>query len=230
MMFLHGFGATPRVWDVLDGDAFGADVPPLAGHGGPAASDFDVEVDRLAARIEQPTTVAGYSLGGRMALGLACRHPYKVSRLILIGTHPGLDGPDARLRRIAEDDALADDLERRGLDRFFAEWDARPLFAKRRPPCRDGLEARSLARAMRSFSLGRMPSRWLGLSRLPMPVCWVAGSLDAKFLHLAHQAAKHSPLARVVEVDGADHDVLSCEPQLVRRLIELAPMPLESRA
>ena len=190
MILLHGFGATPRVWDRF---AFAADRPALAGHGGPVPVDFETEVERLARRIHAPTTVVGYSLGGRLALGIACRFPEKVERLVLIGTHPGLDGPNTRLQRMAADDALAERLEREGLDPFFSDWDARPLFARRPTPDRDGLRADELAGAMRAFSLGRMPARWLQLPQLRMPVTWIAGELDDKFRRLAEQAARSCP-------------------------------------
>ena len=216
MMLLHGFGATPRVWD-----RFGlADRPALAGHGGPEPVDFETEVDRLAQRIEAPITLVGYSLGGRLALGIACRFPEKVSRLVLIGTHPGLDGPDTRLERLAADDSLARRLEHEGIDEFFAEWDARPLFARRAKPNREGLRADALALAMRAFSLGRMPSRWLDLPRLRMPTTWVAGEHDAKFRRLAEQGARSCPRGEMVCVEDSDHDVVACRPESGRARLD----------
>ncbi len=217
MMMLHGFGATPRVWERVG--ALG-DRPALAGHGGGEAIDFESEVERLARRIHGRTTVVGYSLGGRMALGVACRFPEKVERLVLIGTHPGLDGPDTRLERIASDDALASQLERDGLDAFFSEWDARPLFARRPTPDRAGLEAHQLAAAMRAFSLGRMPSRWLDLASLRMPLTWVAGEHDDKFRRLAEQCARACPRAEMVCVEGSDHDVVACRPEAIAALLD----------
>lgn len=219
MMLLHGFGATSRVWERF---GLAADCPELAGHGGPMPTDFESEVERLARRIHAPTTLVGYSLGGRLALSIACRFPEKVERLVAIGAHPGLDGPDTRLERIAADDALAAKLEREGIDEFFAGWDARPLFARRPKPDRRGLDARSLAAAMRAFSLGRMPSRWLELSRLRMPVTWVAGEHDEKFRRLADQAARTCPRGEAFIVDDADHDVVACRPEAIAALLDRA--------
>lgn len=216
-LMLHGFGATPRVWDRF---GVAGDRPALAGHGGPEPSDFDSEVERLARRIHAPTTLVGYSLGGRLALSIACRFPEKVARLLLIGTHPGLDGPDTRLERMAADDALASRLVREGKDAFFADWDARPLFARRPTPQRDGLHAPALAAAMRAFSLGRMPSRWLDLSTLRMPVTWIAGEHDDKFRRIAEQAARACPRGDVRVVEGADHDVVACRPDAIAALLD----------
>lgn len=217
MMLLHGFGATPRAWDRVTRVG---DRVALAGHGGPLPVDFETEVDRLAQRIAAPITVVGYSLGGRLALGIACRYPEKVQRLVLIGTHPGLDGPDTRLERMANDDALADELEREGMQTFFDLWDAQPLFERRPAPDRRGLEASALAAAMRAFSLGRMPSRWLELSKLRMPVTWVAGEHDEKFRRIAAQAARACPRGERITVAGCDHDVVSCQPDAVIELLD----------
>ncbi|GIS99573.1 MAG: hypothetical protein CM1200mP26_12860 [Acidimicrobiales bacterium] len=68
-------------------------------------------------------------MGGRVALGLAIRHPGHVASLSLIGASPGLSDPVERAARRRSDDKLADDLLEDGLTAFVDRWMASPLFA-----------------------------------------------------------------------------------------------------
>src|SRR5215472_427288 len=74
------------------------------------------------------THLVGYSQGGRVALSAAARHPRRIATLTTIGAHAGFDDDD-RERRRREDLALADRIEREGIDRFVNHWSAIPIFA-----------------------------------------------------------------------------------------------------
>ena len=63
-------------------------------------------------RRRRPFTLAGYSMGGRIALHSALTlGPATVTRLVLVGASPGLADPAERAARRAADDALADRIE-----------------------------------------------------------------------------------------------------------------------
>src|SRR4029077_15510464 len=103
----HGFTGSPRSWDFLpDRRALPRIVPALVGHSGSEAGSevngFEDEVDRLASLTpERGVHAVGYSLGARLALGLALRHPARVTRLTLISCHPGLHSTAERAARRA---------------------------------------------------------------------------------------------------------------------------------
>lgn len=224
-VLLHGFGSTPASWRPV-AERLGDETvaPRILGHGGPpTAQTFDDEVDRLAQTLRGhgPVVLCGYSMGGRLALGLLLRYPALVARAVLLGTHPGLDSPAEREARVTLDEARARRLEREGLDAFFARWDASPLFARRSPPPREGLKAAGLAAALRRLGLGRMPSRWEALAGNRVPLTWVVGEEDPRHGPIARRAAQRSGSPCVV-VPHSDHDVLGCRPDAVAELLETA--------
>lgn len=86
---IHGWAANGRVFDGLRPllpAHWQVHTPDLPGHGGaPFAGAFDIETaaDELADGLPEGSDVAGWSLGGLVALHAAHRHPHKVRRLCL---------------------------------------------------------------------------------------------------------------------------------------------------
>jgi len=94
VVLLHGWGMHGGVWADLAA-RLGADVealtPDLPGHGvSPMVEPYDIDVlvDQIAGAAPERCTVAGWSLGGQLALVWARRYPQQVERLVLIGTTP----------------------------------------------------------------------------------------------------------------------------------------------
>ena len=73
--------------------------------------------------------VVGYSMGGRVALHLALGAPERVAALVLESASPGIADAAQRAARVKSDEALADDIERLGIEAFVDRWEAQPLFA-----------------------------------------------------------------------------------------------------
>jgi 2-succinyl-6-hydroxy-2,4-cyclohexadiene-1-carboxylate synthase len=219
-------------------------APDLPGHGlsvGPAeGTGLPEAADALVEQLEAiaPTTawsVAGYSLGGRLALHLAVRHPERVSRLTLFGASAGLEGQHVRAERCAQDAAWAAKLRTRGLPAFLEEWEAQPLFASlaglspearvQLARSREGHDAEALAAALEAFSPGRQPPLHDQLSSLLIPTLWVAGEADAKFTALATELAARMPLGRTAIVPGCGHNVPLERPEACLALITGHPAP-----
>jgi len=219
-LLLHGFGATPRAFDPMLLGAGETPVvrPTIDGEGG----SFEGEVDRIASLLAPaPHTVFGYSMGGRIALGLLARHPQKVGRLVLASANPGLE-EDERPRRRQLDAKRAADVRAGGMSAFFARWDEQPLFSRRPTPDRSGLSTDTIARILTRLSPGDMPSHWSVLAGSSVPLTYLAGEHDPKYCKVAERVAELRPDARVRIVPGADHDVLGCAPEIVREELERA--------
>ncbi len=90
------------------------------------AGDLARVLDALG---ESRAHVLGYSLGGRIALGLAALRPQRVRSALLIGASAGIADPAERAARRRADEALAESLEVDGLESFVTRWMALPLFA-----------------------------------------------------------------------------------------------------
>lgn len=101
MVLLHGWGMHGGIWSDLAarlGGEFDVLAPDLPGHGtAPLIEPYEIDVlvDLIAAAAPANCVVAGWSLGGQLALSWARRHPHQVKRLILIATTPRfVNAPD----------------------------------------------------------------------------------------------------------------------------------------
>lgn len=243
-ILIHGFSGSPDSWSLvrslLDTPSY---APVVRGHSGAKAGagildtrdagTFEAEVDRLASVIRAgrpaPRYVAGYSLGGRLALGLLVRHPDLFVGGALIGANPGIDREDELARRRAADGKWARCIEERGLAAFDREWSDLPLFRSQRRlqakvlveqrRIRLGHDPAGLAAAMRALGLGAMPDYRPYLAAVACPVELIAGGLDSKFRALAGQMAELLPAASVHVVDGVGHNVPLEAPRELARLL-----------
>ena len=248
-VLIHGFSGGPASWRRVEA-LLGAPSHALTvcGHGGenpPAISTgsaaFEAEVDRLAAAVEAevpaPRLVVGYSLGGRLALGLLVRRPDLFRGGVLIGANPGIAGEDVRVTRRRDDDRWARLIEEEGLAAFDSVWSALPLFASQHDlgsgrlaeqrRTRLSHDPAALGVAMRALGLGAMPDYRPVLSSIFCPVELIVGSEDSKFVRLARQMAGLLPAATVRIVDGVGHNVpLEAPGRLARLLNHAARRPL----
>jgi 2-succinyl-6-hydroxy-2,4-cyclohexadiene-1-carboxylate synthase len=237
---LHGFTQSGRSWrEVISKMPAGWQwiLPDLRGHGGtrvrPGAphtmdactADLEILWDHLGI---QRTHLAGYSLGGRLALHVAAARPERVMSLLTIGAHAGLD-EDAREGRRRGDEAMAQRIESDGLEAFVNYWTSLPLFAglERRGPSfvaqvraeRMNNRVAGLAESLRGMGAGAMRPVWNELARVKCPCTFVAGQLDHGYVASARRLAGSVPSGRVVVVQRAGHTVHQERPDAFARLL-----------
>jgi 2-succinyl-6-hydroxy-2,4-cyclohexadiene-1-carboxylate synthase len=232
IVLLHGFTQTGRSWEpaiAALGERYRALAPDLRGHGESAGArpvSFAAVRDDVLALAPARFALAGYSMGGRIALDLALHAPRRVSRLILVGASPGLADAQERRARRAADEALADRIEEEGIEAFAVRWSSSPLFAGQRPDVAVAAHAErlrqdpaGLAAALRGLGTGVMEPLWQRLPELTMPVSLVVGERDAKFSALAERMAAAIPSAELHVVAGAGHAVPLEAPEAVAALL-----------
>ncbi|MGH7285162.1 MAG: alpha/beta fold hydrolase [Polyangiaceae bacterium] len=227
-VFLHGFTGHADSWDEViarlpEGER--ALAITLSAHDfdpAPAPTTYDQEVDRIAAIVNAEhadrVRVCGYSLGGRIALGLLARHPALFASAILIGANPGLSTDGERAARATQDEEWAKLAEREGTEAFIAAWSAQPLFASqlRLAPETQRAQrekrlrhsARAIATAMRNFSLAKMPNFWPELPRISTPTRFLAGELDTRFVDIGRRLASTMPNAILCIAKDVGHNVV----------------------
>lgn len=232
---LHGFTGSPQSWEFLARASTEALLAPaLIGHAGANVSErvqrFEDEVDRLAGFASgEPVHLIGYSLGARLALGIALRHPARVSRLSLFSGHPGLGSEPERAQRRASDAAWCELLQTEGVAAFVDAWQAQPLWAsqarlpaatrERKRNERLSHDALGLCRSLRVTGLAEMPNFLPLLAQIRVPTDVIAGELDPKFCELARILAGELEHGRLVIVPDTGHDLLLEQPELVTELI-----------
>jgi len=239
IVLLHGFMGDPRDYTTIV-EALSATrrvvVPRLPFHGPDPepvpqrGNGFVAAVDHLAACLllvgVERAVVAGYSLGGRLALGLLTRHPDRFAGAALLGASPGLaDVTERRERADADRDRARELVE--DFPAFLDRWYDLPLFdgirqsASFEEMCARRLEhdPRAVSQALLTMGTGVMPSLWSELAGIDVPVLLVAGERDAKYRRMNESMAGRLPRARVEVVSGCSHAVHVERPDVITNLI-----------
>lgn len=190
--------------------------PALAVQAGFAANARALADAVEAAGVAPPWRLCGYSLGGRVAQGIAAAFPDRVAELWLIGAHPGLRTDDERAARRRADADLAARLRDRGLADFVDMWEALPLFATQASAPAEARAAQrrvrlahdpeALARSLEQMGLGAMPDYRATIAALASRAHLVVGALDTARLALTRELAADTG-APLHLVDGAGHNV-----------------------
>jgi 2-succinyl-6-hydroxy-2,4-cyclohexadiene-1-carboxylate synthase len=233
LVCLHGFAGTSQSFSALD---LNLHAPVLTGHGPEpdcSSSTYDEEVTRLAReiglRFPEPVNLLAYSMGARVALGLATRHPELLRHAILLGVNPGLRSEKERQERLHWEARWIEVLEQEGLAAFEEQWKNQPLFASQVRISADRREAQRNARlshtaaglvhALRVLGLSAMPNFWPQLSELRTPVTLIYGALDHKFASIATQAKALNPSFQLAPLAQTGHNPLLEAPERVREVL-----------
>ena len=242
LVLLHGFTGSASSWGAhlgILGEHFSCYAVDLIGHGQTESpddperycmercvEDLLVLFDRL--EIEQ-TALLGYSMGGRVALQLAVAAPERINALILESASPGIPDASERTARVKADEALAESIERDGLEAFIDYWERIPLFASQRNVPSDVWQRHraqrlsnnplGLANSLRGMGAGAMQPVWAQLDALTMPSLLIVGELDEKYVRQGREMAELMPNTSLTVVPNIGHAVHLEAPETFDRIL-----------
>jgi 2-succinyl-6-hydroxy-2,4-cyclohexadiene-1-carboxylate synthase len=230
LLLLHGFTGCAHAWDGVRSELrqhAQLIVPDLVGHGqSPSPADVAAYTLDACARdlvelldsldIER-AHVLGYSMGGRLALHLAVSAPERIQSLLLESASPGIEDDGERAARVAADEALAERIERDGIEPFVDEWERQPLLAladhvpeavraeQRAQRLRN--HPRGLANSLRGMGAGRQRPLWAALPTLDLPTRLLVGERDRRYCAIARRMHVLLSDSDLVIAERAGHTV-----------------------
>jgi 2-succinyl-6-hydroxy-2,4-cyclohexadiene-1-carboxylate synthase len=242
LVCLHGFLGTCADWlpfaeEIL---RLRPDVqillPDLPGHGESVSIPTENFVERLAATLDSAAitraALAGYSLGGRLALSAALSQPDRFPAFLGISTTAGIDSPEERKSRREADAQLAMRLRQDSFESFLHDWWNLPIFdsPKKKSPaeflaCRSTQNPAVLAEVLEKWSPGFLPSLWDELPAYPGNALLFAGEADSKYSLLARRMAESFRSAKTQILPGCGHRLLEEAPlELARAVADFLPV------
>lgn len=242
IVFLHGFGGRAEDWlflfDKLYDKLFPVSID-LIGHGESSCPSLTSKysTESLINQIEtvreflniNKLILAGYSMGGRAALGYTISHPENVKALILESASPGITDQKEREERRQSDELLALKIETEGIIRFMDFWMNQPLFGslKKLPPQNfsDILNEKyknnpvGLAGMLRGFSPGIMPDYWPELFGVRQKTLLISGELDTKYTSICKEMSEIIPNSSHEIISDCGHNTHLEKPEQFIKLI-----------
>jgi 2-succinyl-6-hydroxy-2,4-cyclohexadiene-1-carboxylate synthase len=170
--------------------------------------------------------LAGYSLGGRLALHAILRDPERYAGLVTVGSAAGIEAPGARTERAQADAKLAAWMETQPIDTIVSIWERQPLFADQSDTLveqqrgdRLSQDPRALALLLRTAGQGALEPVWQRLHTMQVPLLAIAGERDHPYAQAAARMARAAPNGRAAIVEAAGHAAHLQRPQAVANLL-----------
>lgn len=169
----HGFLGSPEDFEFM---------------AGPGVVLHDVYSMEEFPEISPEDTLIGYSLGGRIALDIADQNNYKIKKVVLINSHPGLSTEKERLFRKNFEVSILQDLKLTPMSDFMNYWNKLPIFLFDKPTTMDSPDRyRKSAEIFDRYRLSNQKDHLPMILKNKNKVLWIVGSLDEKYMDMARE-------------------------------------------
>jgi len=230
VLFIHGFTGSSKDWGeilpLIDSN-YKTLAIDLIGHGKSDSPDDenyytqDSLVEQIDFAIRQlnikKIILAGYSMGGRVALSYAARYPEKVKGLILESASTGISSEEVRQQRIKYDLELAEFIKNNSFEKFVDHWMNIDLFKSQKSLPNETLKKvrdnklsnnkAGISNSLKGFSTGKMQPLINSLKNINAKTILITGELDQKFTSINSEMVNHLPAAEHKIVENAGHNV-----------------------
>lgn len=227
LVFVHGFMGHPSDWDEVRAmlDDFESESIELK-----PAANWHQSRQQLAEEVPSEAIVVGYSMGARLALGLAIEEPEKCRGLVFVSGNPGLRSDADRTERWQHDQNVARNLqsaiETEDVESFLEDWYQQGVFSSVAKTIREAEIKRKLNRSQTDWpqmllanSVARQPDYWERLGELAIPALVVAGENDEKYRRFAVEIGKSVRGIKSVIVPDCGHIVHREQPVFLSTVI-----------
>lgn len=194
LVFLHGFMGHASDWDEVRSQLPEFETRAINIE---VATDWHGTVRSLTSLLTKNSIVVGYSMGARLALGIALEFPEQCAGLIFVSGNPGLESETERAEREIADEKIADRIAAGQLEPFLQKWYQSSVFATLPEEIRDqeierklGRDAKHWPEILRVNSVSQQPNYWPRLHELVMPTWVVAGERDEKYKTIANRVGE----------------------------------------
>jgi len=224
IVILHGMLGSSRNWTAVGrelSEARRVYALDLRNHGmSPHADSMTYEemaqdvVDWLDGRGLPQAEIVGHSMGGKVAMALACRQPGRVSRLVVVDIAPrDYHWPAHRAEFAAMLELDLGDLRSRAeaemrMEGRVGDWAMRKFIATNLERTHEGAWRWQVNLPVVAASLGQLERNPLGeADRYAGPALFIAGAKSG-YVRAADRAAilRHFPLARIETLGGCGHN------------------------
>jgi 2-succinyl-6-hydroxy-2,4-cyclohexadiene-1-carboxylate synthase len=222
MYALHGFLGLPSDWDQL---ALHLHIPlqaiDVSALSHPSKGLFywaRAFNDWVAKQPVQRPLLLGYSQGGRLAMHALVDRPELWAGAIIISAHTGLQLPEEKRARLQSDRRWGQRFLYDPWERVVNDWNLQSIFQGHTPPFsrQEHNHAKDLlASALEGWSLAAQDDLQEALSKLRIPLLWMAGERDLKSVEIAQQMAVRHPYSSYWMAPLAGHRVPWERPDLV---------------
>ncbi len=214
---LSGFLGLPSDWDHLQIDSLvSVDHNRFQCH---SLEEWGSQFNHyIRQQKNENNTLLGYSMGGRLGLyALINDHSLWTSAIIVSG-HPGIGEEVERKRRFANDQIWAQRFLTEDWQTLMHDWSQQPVFKNETFHFnRDekDFQREQLAHTMLFASQGVQSDLREQISQLPMPITWIVGEKDLRYVKLKDELSFKNPSSKVVVIPNAYHRIPWSHPQQV---------------
>ena len=238
LVLLHGYPFNHTMWDKVSARLCDLISPDLRAFGKTPPGDHEPSVDWMAKDINdllerkgiESAIIAGFSMGGYVALAFAERYPARLSGLGLINSHPYADTAEARAGRRAMIAKVRQEGPRAAADAaipklFSSTKSGDEALTRYAVQAAEQAGTEGICWALEAMA--RRPDRSALLESLRIPILLLHSTEDQFIpVTLAHQLAERLPQALSIEVSGAGH----CSPLEAPEIVAKALSELVKRA
>lgn len=203
---LHGFLGTPSDWEGMFPSSHQVQAPNLFKNEiVPFWEWSQIFNDGIK---DSSNILVGYSMGGRLALHALIQNPAPWKAAIIISANPGIENPASRINRKKADAEWSEKFLHTPWKDLITEWNQQPVFGgNTQERHEEDFSRASLADAMLTWSLGNQEFLIPHIEKLEIPLLWIVGENDTKYLEIAKQIKLRHSQSKISVAPHAGHRV-----------------------